>query len=108
MRKQQTGPDGDEEKCNIREIIFIFMGASLSRQFEFIQQVWINDGSFIGMGTDKDPISGNNDESQSSFTIPAKPVRRRLKGLPAFTRVRGGEYLFLPSLSALRWICSLR
>ena len=83
------------------------MGASLSRQFEFIQQVWINDDGFIGTGTDKDPIGGNNDESQSSFTIPAKPVRRRLKGLPAFTRVQGGEYLFLPGLSALRWICSL-
>ena len=62
--------------------IFIFMGASLSRQFEFIQQVWINDGDFIGMGTDKDPLTGNNDESESSFTFPAKPVRRRLKGLP--------------------------
>jgi Dyp-type peroxidase family len=101
-------PEGVLEDDGVeRGIIFIFMGASLSRQFEFIQQVWINDGGFIGMGTDKDPISGNNDESQSSFTIPAKPVRRRLKGLPAFTRVRGGEYLFLPGLGALRWICSI-
>ena len=31
------------------------MGASLSRQFEFIQQMRINDGDFIGTGTYKEP-----------------------------------------------------
>jgi Dyp-type peroxidase family len=102
-------PEGVLEDDGVeRGIIFIFMGASLSRQFEFIQKVWINDGDFIGMGTDKDPLSGNNDAAESSFKFPAKPIRRSLKGLPPFVRLRGGEYLFLPSISALRWICSTR
>lgn len=100
-------PDGVLEDDGVeRGIIFIFMGASLSRQFEFVQQQWVNDGDFISMGGEGDPLVGNNDTAESYFTFPAKPVRRRLKGLPSFVRVRGGEYLFLPGLSALRWICA--
>jgi hypothetical protein len=34
-------------------------------------------------------------------------VRRRIHGIRTFNVLRGGEYLFLPSLSALRWIGSL-
>lgn len=100
-------PDGVLDDDGVeRGIIFIFMGASFSRQFEFVQQQWVNDGDFISMGTETDPLVGNNDPSSSSFTFPAKPVRRRLKGLPAFVQVRGGEYLFLPGITALRWICA--
>lgn len=86
-----------------RGIVFIFMGASLTRQFEFVQQVWMNDGDFVGLGTEKDPFVGNNDGT-GGFTIPAKPIRRHLKGLPGFVTVRGGEYCFLPGLDALKWL----
>lgn len=98
-------PDGVlEDDGAERGIIFIFLGASLSRQFEFIQQQWVNDGDFIGLGSERDPMVGNNDAASSTFTFPARPVRRRLRGLPSFVHVRGGEYLFLPGLAALRWI----
>ncbi|MGV9428602.1 Dyp-type peroxidase [Streptomyces sp. NPDC003656] len=100
-------PDGvlDDDGVD-RGIIFIFMGASLSRQFEFIQQVWMNDGDFAALGTEKDPLIGNHDGSDS-YTIPDKPIRRRLTGLPRFVTVRGGEYFFLPSLTAVEWLTSL-
>jgi hypothetical protein len=39
-----------------------------------------------------------------TFTIPREPVRRRIHGIDTFNVLRGGEYFFLPSLSALRWI----
>jgi hypothetical protein len=42
------------------------------------------------------------------FTIPRSPVRRRLHGLQRFTVTRGGEYCFVPSLSALRWLSELK
>ena len=29
------------------------------------------------------------------FTIPKRPIRRKIKGLPAFTTVKGGAYFFL-------------
>jgi hypothetical protein len=41
------------------------------------------------------------------FTIPRDPVRRRIHGIETFNVLRGGEYFFMPSLSALRWIGDL-
>lgn len=97
-------PDGVLEDDGVeRGIVFIFMGASLSRQFEFIQQVWINQGDFVGLAREKDPLVGAND-GEGTYTIPGKPIRRRLTGLPRFVTVRGGEYCFLPSVSAIRWL----
>jgi hypothetical protein len=32
------------------------------------------------------------------------PVRRRVHGIETFNVLRGGEYFFLPSLSAMRWL----
>jgi hypothetical protein len=31
-------------------------------------------------------------------------VRRKIDGVTTFNRLRGGEYMFMPSLTALRWI----
>jgi Dyp-type peroxidase family len=86
-----------------RGIIFVFIGASLSRQFEFVQSEWVNQGTFIGAPSEKDPIGGSNDGT-GVFTIPKQPIRQRLHGLPQFVTNRGGEYFFLPGLRALRWL----
>jgi len=40
----------------------------------------------------------------SNFTIPRRPVRKRLQGLPRFVVTRGGEYCFMPGLRILRWL----
>ena len=88
-----------------RGIIFLFIGASLSRQFEFVQSEWVNQGTFIGMPTEKDPIIGPN-EGTGVFTIPKQPIRQRIIGLPRFVTTRGGEYFFLPGLRALRWLAN--
>ena len=55
------------------------------------------------MGTERDTIVGLH-ETPGSFTLPQSPVRRRLDGVTTFNRLQGGEYLFMPSLGALRWI----
>jgi Dyp-type peroxidase family len=86
-----------------RGIIFLFIGASLSRQFEFVQSEWVNQGTFIGAPSEKDPICGPNDGT-GMFTIPKQPIRQRLHGLPQFVTNRGGEYFFMPGLRALRWL----
>jgi len=88
-----------------RGIMFVFIGSHLKRQFEFVQTEWVNDGVFIGASADKDPISAAHDGS-GSFTIPRRPVRRRLQGLPRFVVTRGGEYCFIPGLRALRWLAN--
>ncbi len=89
-----------------RGIIFVFAGAHLKRQFEFVKTQWLNDGIFIGAPLEKDPLVGPNDES-SSFTIPQRPIRRKLQNLPPFVVTRGGEYCFAPGLTAMRWLAEL-
>src|SRR5215813_11199552 len=89
-----------------RGLMFAFVGAHLGRQFEFVQSQWINDGVFFGAGDDKDPVSGSNGHG-GSFTVPRKPVRRRIQGIPNFVVTRGGEYCFMPGLRALRWLADL-
>jgi len=86
-----------------RGLMFAFVGANIGRQFEFVQSQWINDGVFFGAGDDKDPIVGSS-ETGINFTQPRKPVRRRCTAIPQFVVTRGGEYCFMPSLSALRWL----
>ena len=61
-----------------RGIIFVFAGAHLERQFEFVKTQWLNDGIFIGVPSEKDPLVGPNDGS-GTFTIPQRPIRRRLQ-----------------------------
>jgi Dyp-type peroxidase family len=100
-------PDGVAEDDGIdRGIVFVFAGAHIKRQFEFVKTQWLNDGIFIGAPHEADPLVGPHGES-SSFTIPHRPVRRRLSDLPPFVVTRGGEYCFAPSLSALRWLSEI-
>lgn len=86
--------------------VFILIGAHIRRQFEFLQSQWITDGDFIRHGTEQDPILGNI-EGIRIFTIPKRPFRRRLHGLPQFVVVRGGEYFFMPGLQELKWLAQL-
>ena len=88
-----------------RGLMFAFVGARLARQFEFVQQQWVNDGKFIGAPAERDPLVGVQDGGE--FTIPKRPIRRRLHGLPNFVVNRGGEYCFMPGLRALRWLTDL-
>ena len=90
-----------------RGLIFAFVGAHIGRQFEFVQSQWVNDGIFFGAGDDKDPVIGSNGNT-GSFTVPRKPVRRRIQGIPNFVVTRGGEYCFMPGLRALRWLADLQ
>src|SRR6185437_8186190 len=100
-------PDGvlDDDGAD-RGIIFVFAGAHLDRQFEFVKTQWLNDGIFIGAPRQTDPLVGPRDGG-GSFTIPRTPIRRRLTELPPFVVTRGGEYCFAPGLRALRWLAEL-
>jgi deferrochelatase/peroxidase EfeB len=84
-----------------RGSVIAFVNANPARQFEFVQSQWINDGDFISAGTDKDPLVGNS-AGDSQYAFPAKPVRRRIVGLPAFVVTKGGEHVFLPGIRGLR------
>ena len=100
-------PEGVLEDDGVdRGLMFAFVGAHIGRQFEFVQSQWINDGVFFGANTDKDPLVGAI-QPGDSFTVPRRPVRKRLQGLPRFVITRGGEYCFMPGIRALRWLAGL-
>jgi hypothetical protein len=46
-------------------------------------------------------------DSTLDFTIPKRPIRKQIKGLPAFTTVKGGAYFFLPGIKALQHLAAL-
>jgi Dyp-type peroxidase family len=89
-----------------RGLYFIFMSAKAMATMEFLQKEWINNGNFMSLGEERDPNVGLQQEG-ATFTIPKEPVRRRIHGVETFNVLRGGEYFFMPSLSALRWIGKL-
>jgi Dyp-type peroxidase family len=99
-------PEGTPEDGLERGIAAFVICASLVRQFEFIQNVWVNDPNFHELGNEHDPMIGTQDGT-FDFTIPKRPVRKKIKGLPAFTTVKGGAYFFLPGIKALQYLANL-
>ena len=98
-------PEGTPDDGTERGIAAFVICASLIRQFEFAQNVWVNDRNFHELANERDPIIGTQDGTLE-FKIPKRPIRRKITGLPAFTTVRGGAYFFLPGLKALRWLAA--
>jgi len=89
-----------------RGAYFLFISAKAMATMEFLQKEWVNDGNFIGAGDERDPIVGLQ-KKEATFTIPRDPVRRRIHGIDTFNVLRGGEYFFMPSLTALSWLGNL-
>jgi hypothetical protein len=53
-------------------------------------------------------MAGANEPGVGRFSIPCPGGPIVLDGLPRFVTTRGGTYLFLPSLTALRYLADLR
>jgi deferrochelatase/peroxidase EfeB len=96
-----------------RGLHFICLNANIARQFEFLQNAWINSSKFSGLTGESDPLLGNREPLPgcpftNGFTEPQKDgVPRHRSRLPQFVTVKGGAYFFLPSLSALRFFAAI-
>ena len=99
-------PEGMPDDGKERGIAAFVICASLIRQYEFAQNVWVNDRNFHELGNERDPIIGLHD-STLEYKIPKRPIRRTIRGLPSFTTVKGGAYFFLPGLTALKYLATL-
>jgi Dyp-type peroxidase family len=84
-----------------RGLVFVCFQADIWRQFETIQSLWIDDGDPFGLGRDKDFLVGEPHGTQGKMTIQGHPPFF-LKPQPRFVTLRGGDYLFQPSMTALR------
>lgn len=93
-------------------IIFMTIGASIERQFEFVQQQWMNYGNDFKIANEKDPLIGNQatgeEPGDGNMLFQTKPgfgkAPHFCTAIPQFVETRGGGYFFLPSLTALRLI----
>ena len=90
-------------------IIFLALCSSLFRQFEFVQQQWMQYGLDFNAGSDTCPVIGNHEvEDQAKLVIAADRKSGRAPfvcgRIPQLVEPRGGEYFFVPSMTALRMI----
>lgn len=89
-----------------RGLHFICLNSSIERQFEFIQQTWINNKTFAKLYDEVDPIIGQHTR-ESLFTIQQEPVRCRIQHISNFTTLKGGAYFFMPGMAALRFLAGI-
>lgn len=88
-------------------VTMMIICASLFRQFEFIQQQWIQYGLDFHQGNDTCPILGNHDKHRR-MALPADPqgggCPYTMSQLKTVVECRGGDYFFIPSITALRML----
>ena len=85
-------------------LFFMCLNADLERQFEFVQQTWLQSPSFHSLVEERDPLLGMRDatsrpSSDDGFTIPTRESPVRLRAMPEFVRTLGGGYFFVPGRS---------
>ena len=100
-------PSDVYEVTEPRGIHFFAINSDIARQFEFVQDTWINEGGFHSLYNNKCPVIGDNNPQApdpSHMVIQRDPVRRQLLGLPRFVHMRGGAYFFVPAIKALHFL----
>ncbi len=99
-----AGEDEAVSDSDDRGVVFMALNASLQRQFEFVQQQWIEYGNDSKQGNDKDVLMGNHG-GKGRFVIQGDATEANPPfvccGLPNFVELKGGDYFFLPSMTAL-------
>jgi len=88
-------------------VAFIVVCANIFRQFEFVQQQWIQYSLDFNQGNDTCPLLGNHSVHKRHL-IPSDPKSGKpsyvCDNLPQFVETKGGDYFFISSMTALRMI----
>lgn len=88
-------------------VAMMLIGSSLFRQFEFVQQQWVQYGLDFHQGNNTCPMLGEH-RTHKRHTITSDPKSGKppyiMSKLKTFVECRGGEYFFVPSMTALRLI----
>jgi Dyp-type peroxidase family len=93
--------EGAEDDGLDRGLVFVCFQASIERQFEIVQARWLNDGDAFGLARTADPIAGAVGDRGARLAFGGTPPRYAT-AMRAFVTSRGGEYLFVPGVAALR------
>jgi Dyp-type peroxidase family len=115
LRRGLPYGDSNDRTNNDAEhgIIFMAINSSIKRQFEFVQQQWVNYGNDFKLANEKDALLGNH-ATDAQGNPNGRTVINGNKalgqptfmcaGMPRFVETRGGDYFFIPSMTALRMI----
>jgi deferrochelatase/peroxidase EfeB len=84
-------------------IFFMCLNGDLERQFEFVQQTWLQSPTFHGLANERDPLLADPG-GRGGYTIPSRAGPLRVDGLRRFVQTRGGGYFFLPGRRFLTYL----
>ena len=87
-----------------RGLVFMCLNSDIERQFEFVQQNWLNNPCFGGLYDERDPLVSPQPNGGGRLTLQADGVRERIGGIGQYVTVKCGGYFFMPGLSALRYL----
>jgi Dyp-type peroxidase family len=102
-RGRAFGPLFTENPAAERGLMFLALGGSIERQFEFVQHSWALNPNFAGLRDEIDPLVGPH---PTALTLPDRPVAQRLEAVEPHVWAEGGGYFFLPSRRALRFLAA--
>jgi deferrochelatase/peroxidase EfeB len=101
-RGRKFGPRIDDPRRDDgkdRGLLFLCLNTDIARQFEFIQQTWLLNSDFATLHDEVDPLVGPD----GRMTVHEEPLRRTFH-VRTYVQMAGGDYFFLPSLPALRYL----
>lgn len=104
-RGRKFGPKIAHERTDDgqpRGLLFMCLNTDIARQFEFVQQTWLLNRDFATLFEETDPLVG----PRGRMTIREEPLRRTVQ-VETYVELAGGDYFFLPSLPAIRYLASL-
>ena len=88
-----------EDDGEPRGLVFACFVGSISRQFEAVQVQWLNDGNIMHLGHDRDYMLGDPGGTGKMTVQGDTPFFLGPQG--EYVSTRGGEYLFVPGITAL-------
>ena len=95
-----------------RGILGYFINSNIENQYEFVLRRWVNDSEFAGAvrldPRAKDPLVGAQNPTESIFVMPQADGRPAIEvtGLLSFATTKAAAYVFLPSITAIKFIAS--
>ncbi|KIJ38727.1 hypothetical protein M422DRAFT_176170, partial [Sphaerobolus stellatus SS14] len=96
-----------------RGLAFVAYQSNLGAGFQFLQQKWANNPNFVfGKNISSpgfDPIIGANAGQPRTVTgLDAANTNKNITMMTDFVQSRGGEYFFVPSISAIKNVITAR
>jgi Dyp-type peroxidase family len=100
------GAELDADPNGKRGLLFVCYQSNISLGFRLIQRFWANEPKFRAKDAGLDPIAGQRNDVKEVDMVGISPLDLKsplkMEGINRFVIPKGGEYFFMPSMTALR------